>query len=203
MERRQYKRYHWVRDKDRHWKTESWSVDSEMTVIKVAILIDAILDAWTNCLKPPYGTGLFSPEDGQTDCNRFVNMVAKKMGYDGFQPKGRKYPMLANEMVGFMESERCWKTSSGQSAQYYANQGYFVIAGWINPDSTKSGHVAVVRPGMLGTSFKWGFRIPGVPKVANVAQSRFCRLDLGANWAFRKMPKYYLLLNSSEKKNVG
>ena len=46
-------------------------------------------------------------------------------------------------------------------AQYWANQGYFVVAGWINP-SGESGHVVVVVPGEGLQHSGWGGKIPHV-----------------------------------------
>lgn len=34
-------------------------------------------------------------------------------------------------------------------AQDYANKGYFVVVGWINPIEGESGHVMVVVPGEM------------------------------------------------------
>lgn len=169
------------------------STGKESMVTKLAKLTDAIMESWTNCLNPPYGSGKFTPEDGQTDCNGFVNMVAEKMGYKEFKPEGRKWPMIANEICDKMKIDSKWRKTNGNSAQFYANHGYLVIAGWRNPNYEKSGHVAIVRPGILTTSRKWSIRIPGVPKVANVGKAESCRLDLGANWAFGEIPDFFVL----------
>ena len=150
-------------------------------------LIDAILESWTKCLQPPYGDGTFSPEDGQTDCNRFVNLVCFKMGYEGFAG------LLANQIYDKLGKERYWSVTDGENAIYYANKGLLVLAAWKNPNPEKSGHVAVVRPGNGGTSAKWGYKTPLVPKVANVGPAKSCRLDRGANWAFGEEPKYFVL----------
>ena len=102
--------------------------------------------------------------------------------------------MLANDIYDKLTNDIEWSDIVGTSAQYYANHGYLVIAAWQNPNRQKSGHVAIVRPGMMGTSKKWGIRIPGVPKVANVGVEDSCRLDRGANWAFGKTPNYFVFL---------
>lgn len=196
---RRYKKFHWVKNRAGRWNPETFKDNGESTLTMIATLMDAILESWTHCLLPPYGSGLFTPEDGQTDCNGFVNMVAQKMGYDGFKPDGARWPMRANEMRDKMFDAIEWQLVSGTSAQYYANHGYLVVAALKNPDSTQSGHVAVVRPGMMTTSNKWAIKIPGVPKVANVGNSDQCRLDRGSNWAFGKMPEYHVLL----KERVG
>lgn len=195
------KNYHWVRDRrNGHMKPENFEEASKMPsrVEAVAKLMDAILEAWTHCLIPPYGSGKFTPEDGQTDCNGFVDMVARSWGFTGFRREGAKWPMRANEMYDFLTEAQAWHAVSGDSAQYYANHGYLAIAAWKNPDPEKSGHVAVVRPGTLGTSGKWGYHIPKVPKVANVGPPQGCRIDRGSNWAFDGEPQYFVLLEDTD-----
>lgn len=43
-------------------------------------------------------------------------------------------------------------------AQLYANQGYFVVAGWINHNG--HGHVVVITPGNEYYSNGWGGKVP-------------------------------------------
>ena len=45
-------------------------------------------------------------------------------------------------------------------AQNYANQGYFVVAGYINPIPGRSGHVVVIVPGEEKYSDSWGSNVP-------------------------------------------
>lgn len=150
-------------------------------------LVDAILEGWTKCLPPPYGDGSFSPEDGQTDCNRFVNHVCKNLGVGEFEN------LRANEIHAALIHSKNWLEISSDNAIYYANKGYLVLASWANPDPKQSGHVAVVRPGEGTTSGKWGITEPKVPKLANVGPPKTCRLDRGANYAFGEIPKYFVL----------
>lgn len=150
-------------------------------------LVDAILINWQRCLEPPYGTGEFSPADGQTDCNRFVSAVSEYMGYDKL--KG----LRANQIFDLLSASDDWLKVSSETAGYLANHGYLVVAAWKNPDANKSGHVAVVRPGEPIVSEKWGYRLPQVPKVANVGKAERCKLDQGANWAFAVEPSYFSL----------
>lgn len=66
----------------------------------------------------------------------------------------------ANSMVKYwMNNPSLWQEIAMSQAQGYANQGYFVVAGWINPNSNKSGHVVVIVPGTESKS-SWG----SVPK---------------------------------------
>lgn len=158
----------------------------------VSKLIDAICEGWTKCLLPPYGDGEYSSAvDGMTDCNRFVNFVCQKLGYRKFVKDGQTEPMLANEMVDYMQTtDYEWKEIGGYTAQWYANLGELVIAGWRNPTGGH-GHVCIVRPGSLGASDHW--HSDQVPKVANVSDPDRCRIDLGANYAFSTEPKYFVM----------
>lgn len=152
-------------------------------------LIDAICEGWTKCLQPPYGDGEFSAAvDKQTDCNRFVNFVAERMGYTGLAG------IRANDIVDHLKANKSnFLEISMESAKFYADKGYFVVAAWKNPDATKSGHVAVVRPGEAVTSNKWGVKEPKVPKIANVGPVERCRIDRAANWAFGEQPIYFVM----------
>lgn len=47
----------------------------------------------------------------------------------------------------WMNNPSLWQEIAMSQAQGYANQGYFVVAGWINPNSNKSGHVVIIMPG--------------------------------------------------------
>ena len=150
-------------------------------------LVDAILEGWHKCLKEPYGDGDFTPEDGVTDCNRFTNCVAEKMGCTDL--KG----LVANQIFAFLSNDAPgWSKVTGFAAAEYANQGCLVVAAWRNPNPKASGHVAVVRPGRPVTSTKWKHATPGVPMVANVGPADRCRLDRGANWAFGEEPSYFV-----------
>lgn len=155
----------------------------------IPALIDAIATAWTKSLPSPYGSGEYSAVlDKRTDCNRFVSEVARTMGCDVFRN------MRANDMVALMASSDDFREVDGVGAQAAANVGQLVIAGWCNPNPTLSGHVAVVRPGRCASSAKWKIPAskPSVPKVANVGTPERCRIDLGANFAFAVMPRYFV-----------
>lgn len=156
----------------------------------ISKLMDAICEGWAKCLPPPYGDGEFSAAiDGMTDCNRFVHFVCVQMGYKKFLRPGGTIPILANEMFDYMVSHQGeWQELLDLSAQWYANQGVIVIAAWKNSDGPH-GHVCIVRPGVLGTSEHWNSN--QVPKVANVSSPQFCRIDRGANYAFKSRPRYF------------
>lgn len=155
--------------------------------VNLVKLLDVIIEGWHKCLQPPYGDGAFSPEDGQTDCNKFVNYVCQKLGYKDFDG------LRANSIYDKLIDSRDWLEIASENAIYYSNKGYLVIAAWKNPDPAKSGHVAIVRPGEGVTSQKWHYSEPKVPRVANVGPANACRMDRGSNWAFGEEPKYFVL----------
>jgi len=51
----------------------------------------------------------------------------------------------ANTIVQHWRNSSKWESISKSQAQSYANNGWFVVAGWINPNG--SGHVVVIVPG--------------------------------------------------------
>lgn len=157
--------------------------------MSVAKLLDVILSAWVKSLEKPYGTGEYSSAiDGATDCNRFVNEVCERFGYNKFNG------LLANEMYDKLMTNGDWIEVLGEAAQYHANQGAVVIAAYKNIMG-RHGHVCLVRPGVPEPSASWEITEPKVPKVANVGTPENCRIDRKASFAFSKdkMPKYFAL----------
>jgi predicted transcriptional regulator len=140
-------------------------------------LVDACCEAYDN--------PAFQPKDGVTYCNQAVQYVAEKMNYTRFNSK------LANQIVQLMEEAEEWREIPIKEAQINANQGRFVVAGL---EENPHGHVVVVRPGLMGTSGKWGIQ---VPKVLNVGKENF--IAKGLNWAFREKPKVFVLERKETK----
>lgn len=65
------------------------------------------------------------------------------------------YGMNANTMTRYwIDHPNEWISIQMKDAQDYANQGYFVVAGWINTQPKQSGHVVVVVPG-VATFGEW------------------------------------------------
>lgn len=65
----------------------------------------------------------------------------------------------ANDMVqAWGNAPNYWQEIQLSEAQSYANQGYFVVAGYYNPSG--SGHVVVVVPGSESYSASWGCCVP-------------------------------------------
>ncbi len=163
-------------------------VDLHDKMNSIPKLIDAILSAWTKSLEAPYGTGEYSSaKDGATDCNRFVNDVLNQFGYLKFNG------LTANEMCDAF-SNGDWLEIEGDTAQYHANNGIVVVAGWKNPTGDH-GHVCMVRPGIAEASTSWNVSSFSVPKIANVSRPELCRIDRKASFAFSsdKIPKYFAL----------
>jgi hypothetical protein len=121
----------------------------------------------------------FTPEsDGTTYCNMGVNHVAMGLDYGKFAKK------LANEMVQIMERNAEWAEISAECAKRLADDGRFVVAG---RQDDPHGHVAVVLPNeKLIRSNKWNGLCPTVSNVGK--ENWIC----GANYAFSRMPKYYV-----------
>ena len=90
-------------------------------------------------------------------CNYGVNAMFKSLfGKNDLDGK------RANDMVRYWQNNPShWEQISVSQAQQLANEGYFVVAGWINP-SGKSGHVVVVVPGEESYSGMWGCDVPTV-----------------------------------------
>lgn len=114
-----------------------------------------------------------------TFCNIFVHRVACEFGYTKF--KG----MLANEICDQIQKDKkSWVEVTGDKASGHAWVGKLVIAA---QRGKPHGHVAVAYPGGLVYSGKWEEECP---TLAN------CGLTMGvmgANYAFPKMPAYWLL----------
>lgn len=75
----------------------------------------------------------------------------------GFLPQGMN--ARANEMVKYWRAHpEHWQPIQLSEAQDLANQGYFVVAGYVAPAG--SGHVVVVVPGGGTISKSWGGLVP-------------------------------------------
>lgn len=83
-------------------------------------------------------------------CNVGVNLVFKMLSNYTKHLDG----MRANDMVKHWRShpDEWVRLESGEEAQRMANDGWFVVAGWINPEPNGSGHVVVIVPGEMVSS---------------------------------------------------
>lgn len=169
-------------------------------------LIDAICVSWDNpAYYPEFENGILKI----THCNSFVNDVAKSMGCNDFHDPVTREALIADEIIRVMSSSDQWQeirvagltpdqmTIALRSVQVWANQGYLTIAGATGAAlGAVHGHVAVIRPGVMKTSGKWG----DVPCTANCGKENFIGRaksgvmkgePVGINEAFIQMPKFF------------
>lgn len=92
-------------------------------------------------------------------CNLSVHRMFENLV--GPLPSGMR--VKANKMTKYwIQHPEQWQPISLSQAQDYANKGYFVVVGWINPIEGESGHVMVVVPGEMEYSGAWGKKVPVV-----------------------------------------
>lgn len=97
-------------------------------------------------------------------------------------PKGMD--VQATQMVAYWKNNPDkWQPIKMSEAQKLANEGYFVVAGWQNPNPQESGHVVLVVPGEEVGGSNWAPKIPVV-------------LDMG----FKRREIKYPINNSFGKK---
>lgn len=123
-----------------------------------------------------------APANGVTFCNIAVHRICRGMGFDKFEG------ILANQIYEYcvMNWERPWgeKEDMGKQAAEAAGKGDLVIAA---VKGNPHGHCAIVYPkGPMLYSGKWGMY---VPRVANVGKENGV---MGANYAFRDPPEYFI-----------
>ena len=114
--------------------------------------IQTAAQAAVNNVVDKYGmeNGTFAPH-----CNAGVSEAFRLLYNDNALSN-----MNANSMITYWTSHpEAWEEVSMQDAQILANQGYFVVAGWINPTGG-SGHVVVIVPGEPVNSTSWDGKVP-------------------------------------------
>lgn len=105
----------------------------------------AALEAW------PAGSG------AHTHCSAFAASAAMRLGVYLLRPPEHRQTLLANAQVAWLRREadaggaNRWQALQADvlEAQLQANRGLLVLAGVENPDPTKPGHIAIVRPGPM------------------------------------------------------
>ena len=131
------------------------------------LLLDSIHTAFC---RPEY-----APRDGYSACNMFTSEVAIAHGFKDFDG------LLANEIVNLIPTLPSWSEMPLERAQDAANLGTLIVAGLLGDPH---GHVAVVCPGRVKNSGRWGI----VPTVASVGKTN---IIAGLNWVFPTMPKLW------------
>jgi hypothetical protein len=154
--------------------------------LKIGFSISASQTGWTNMkdwlklldsIHLAYNHPEYTPKDGVTHCNQFVNEVCESLGYKSLDGK------LANDICDILANDPTWSEITMDKCQDLANGGSLIIAGI---KESGHGHVNVICPGKKKTSGRWG----EVPTCANVGKENF--IGKGINWAFSDMPKFWV-----------
>ena len=127
---------------------ELWKRLEGMEVDKLW-LPGAIVD-WKTGL--PTGQPIKDAKSKHTHCSQFVAAVADRLAIPLLRPPEHGVVLLANAQFDWLASDVGKKAGwvrliDGAAAQAVANDGRLVLASLKNPDPTKSGHIAIVRPG--------------------------------------------------------
>lgn len=130
---------------------ELWRRLEAMEVDKLW-LPGAIVD-WKTGL--PTGQPIKDAKSKHTHCSQFVAAVADRLAIPLLRPPERGVVGLANAQFDWLASDTGKKSGwvrlvDGAAAQAAANDGRLVLASLKNPDATRPGHIAVVRPGTKG-----------------------------------------------------
>lgn len=128
--------------------TELWKRLEAMDVEKLW-LPGAIVD-WQTGL--PTGQPIKDAKSKHTHCSQFVAAVADRLAIPLLRPPEQSAVGLANAQYTWLASEAGKRAGwavliDGSAAQAVANQGHLVLAVVKDPDPTRAGHIAVVRPG--------------------------------------------------------
>lgn len=88
-----------------------------------------------------------------THCSQFAAAACERLGIYLLRPPEHSAVLLANAQSDWLQSEKGRKKGwnpvpNAVAAQDWANKGHLVLATFKNPDPKKSGHIAIVRPGL-------------------------------------------------------
>ncbi len=130
---------------------ELWKRLEAMEVDKLW-LPGAIVD-WKTGL--PTGQPIKDAKSKHTHCSQFVAAAADRLSIPLLRPPEHGVTLLANAQFEWLASEAARKAGwvalkDGAGAQAAANDGRLVLASLKNPDATRPGHIAIVRPGTKG-----------------------------------------------------
>ena len=131
---------------------ELWKRLEAMEVDKLW-LPGAIVD-WKTGL--PTGQAIKDAKNKHTHCSQFVAAATERLWVYVLRPPEHGVVLLANAQFNWLASDAGKKAGwvalkDGAAAQAAANDGRLVLASLKNPDPTKSGHIAIVRPGNKDT----------------------------------------------------
>ena len=109
----------------------------------------AIVD-WKTGL--PTGQPIKDAKGKHTHCSQFVAAVADRLAIPLLRPPEHGVVLLANAQYDWLAADAGKRAGwialkDGAAAQAAANDGRLVLASLKNPEATRPGHIAVVRPG--------------------------------------------------------
>ena len=113
---------------------------------------------WLPGEKISWRSGDPSPKggNGATHCSAFVASACAGLDVYILRPPEHKQTHLANaqfEWLAAAGKEKGWRpVATPAEAQQRANRGELVVAAYRNPDDTKPGHIALVRPSLKSNS---------------------------------------------------
>jgi len=120
-------------------------------------------------------TGKRGTSSRVTHCNQFAQDALRQMGVP--TPGGN-----ANSMNRYFNRQQDgWHRVSASEAQRMANEGHAAVASWSNPTGGH-GHIAVVRPGVLGQ---------GGPRIAQAGGTNFNNGSVARGFG-RHTPEYFV-----------
>jgi putative intracellular protease/amidase len=127
---------------------ELWRRLESMEVEKLW-LPGAIVD-WKTGL--PTGQPIKDAKSKHTHCSQFVAAVADRLAIPLLRPPEHGVVLLANAQYDWLAADAGKRAGwvalkDGAAAQAAANDGRLVLASLKNPEATRPGHIAVVRPG--------------------------------------------------------
>ena len=120
-------------------------------------LYDAVINQFAVEKNPRYRRN--QQGKGETYCNIFVWDVTRAMGAEiphwvdqNNDPSvlGEGIELDANDVIQWLHNRGSWKRVDPERAQNLANQGFPVVATWLNPGGIR--YIAVVRPGQYSSS---------------------------------------------------
>lgn len=84
-----------------------------------------------------------------THCSAYAASMAARVGVYLLRPPAHGQGGLANAQFQWLQGAGAragWRQVDAITAQSLANQGYFVVAVFENPDPRRPGHIAIIRP---------------------------------------------------------
>ena len=123
-----------------------WVLDAELDDMNVEALWQAgEYVYWETGITMPSPPPASEGYEKDTHCSAFAAAVALKLGVSLLAPPPEK--LLANRQAEWLHAlPSDWLRVAGPvEAQGLANQGYFVVISYENPNPSESGHIQIVR----------------------------------------------------------